>query len=170
MGAGKTSAAVHLSSNHGFQYLRYSQVLSQWLAKDLVTKGQLQEVGWEVMAGGMQSELNRRLIAEIKPDTDVAVDGLRHTLDFESLTNSFPSSFQLLYIDSPSKERFERLNRLGRYVDLCSFEAADSHPVEQHIESLREIAAVVVPNDRSLQDFYAALDEVLQSIRRVGQT
>ena len=118
----------------------------------------------------MQSELNLRLIGEIKAGTDVAVDGLRHPLDFESLTNSFPSSFQLLYIDSPPKERFERLNRLGRYVDFSSFDASDSHPVEQQIESLRGVAAVVVPNDRSLQDFYEALDELLQGIRKVGQT
>jgi dephospho-CoA kinase len=140
------------------------------MARDSPTKGQLQEVGWEVMGGGMQSELNLRLIGEIKAGTDVAVDGLRHPLDFESLTNSFPSSFQLLYIDSPPKERFERLNRLGRYVDFSSFDASDSHPVEQQIESLRGVAAVVVPNDRSLQDFYEALDELLQGIRKVGQT
>ena len=122
MGAGKTSTARHLSSKHGFQYLRYSQVLSEWQAKAPESKARLQEVGWEVMARGLQAELNLRLIEQIMPDVDVAVDGLRHPLDYESLRNSFLSSFNLLYIDSPPKERFERLNRLGRYADFGSFD------------------------------------------------
>src|SRR6266849_8986739 len=81
IGAGKTSVAKYLNSRHGFQYLRYSQVLSEWMASDPESKAHLQEVGWKVMAGGMQAELNRRLIEEIKPGSDVAVDGLRHPLD-----------------------------------------------------------------------------------------
>src|SRR5580704_4518075 len=101
IGSGKTSAAKYLNSKYGFQYLRYSQVLSEWLAKAPESKSHLQEIGWEVMHGGKQTELNRRLIAQIKPRGDIAVDGLRHPVDYESLRNSFLSSFRLVYIDSP---------------------------------------------------------------------
>src|SRR5216684_724348 len=83
IGAGKTSAAKYLNTKHGFQYLRYSQVLAEWMATDPESKAQLQKVGWQVMAGGMQTELNRRLIAQVTPDADFAVDGLRHPLDFD---------------------------------------------------------------------------------------
>src|SRR4051812_28167658 len=91
MGAGKTSVAKYLSETHGFQYLRYSQVLVEWLAKDSESRTHLQEIGWKVMAGGMQSELNQRLIGHIIPQGDVVVDGLRHHIDYESLRNSFLS-------------------------------------------------------------------------------
>src|SRR6266852_2298657 len=82
IGSGKTTVGKYLESRYGFQYLRYSAVLSDWLAKDPESKAQLQKVGWDVMAGGTQAELNRRLVEQIMPDSDVAVDGLRHTLDY----------------------------------------------------------------------------------------
>lgn len=165
IGAGKTSAGMYLQSRFGFQYLRYSLVLSDWLAKDPESKSHLQDIGWEVMAKGMQAELNRRLIEQIKPSADVAVDGLRHPLDFESLKECFGASFRLLFVDSPLKERWKRKMTQSRYATLESFEAADSHPVEQQIESLRAKAGFILPNEGSLQDFYAALDKAIVMFR-----
>src|SRR6266699_5475471 len=126
IGSGKTTVGKYLEATHAFQYLRYSAVLADWLAKDPESKAHLQEVGWEVMAGGMQAELNRRLVAQIKPNADVAVDGLRHPLDYETLSKSLSPSFRLLFIDSLPQLRFERLNKKGKYADTASFEAADS--------------------------------------------
>lgn len=168
IGAGKTSAGRYLRERHGFHYIRYSQVLSEWLAKDPEGKGRLQEIGWTVMAGGMQGELNRRLIAQIAPDADCAVDGLRHPLDYESLKNSFASSFHLLYIYSPPRQRWDRKKTQTRYASYDDFEAADSHPVEQQIESLRANASLVLSNESSLQNLYVALDEAVQRFRREG--
>jgi hypothetical protein len=86
IGAGKTSVSKYLSEVHGFYYVRYSQVLSEWRAENPDSKKHLQEVGWEVMEGGMQLELNARLIAQIPPQLECAVDGLRHPTDFDSLS------------------------------------------------------------------------------------
>src|SRR5216683_7965931 len=116
IGSGKTTVGRYLESRYGFQYLRYSAVLADWLAKDPESRAHLQKVGWEVMAGGMQAELNRRLSAEIKPKVDIAVDGLRHPLDYETLAKSFSASFHLLYIDSRARIRFARLNHKGKYA------------------------------------------------------
>jgi dephospho-CoA kinase len=96
IGAGKTSVGKYLSSAHGFHYTRYSQVLSDWRATDPESKPHLQVVGWEVMAGGMQAELNARLISQLPAERDCAVDGLRHFLDYESLKSAFSSHFHLL--------------------------------------------------------------------------
>ncbi len=168
IGSGKTTVGRYLESRHRFQYLRYSEVLAEWLAKDPESKAQLQKVGWEVMAGGMQAELNRRLVGRITPDADVAVDGLRHPLDYNTLSDSFSASFHLLFIDSPPRLRFERLNRKGKYADFASFAAADSHPVEQQIDSLRVSATLVIRNEGSLPDLYAAVDEALLALRKEG--
>jgi dephospho-CoA kinase len=169
MGAGKTSAAMYLSSKHGFQYLRYSQVLAEWLAKEPGKKSRLQEIGWEVMAGGKQAELNRRLIAQIKADTNVAVDGLRHPTDRASLSDSFPDSFRLVYIESPPNVRWERLKGRGKYAGFASFQSADSHPVEQQIETLRASAARVLKNESTLEALYTELDGMLQEFRKEGR-
>jgi len=166
IGAGKTSAAKYLNTKHGFQYLRYSQVLAEWMAANPESKEQLQKVGWEVMAGGMQTELNRRLIAQVLPESDVAIDGLRHTIDQESLSETFSSSFHLLYIDSAAEQRSNHLNGKGRYTSRDIFDAADSHPVEQQIESLRTKADLVLRNEGSLQDLYTAIDKAIPDFRR----
>src|SRR5229473_3255358 len=170
IGSGKTTVGRYLESRYGFQYIRYSEVLAEWRAKDPESKAQLQKVGWEVMAGGMQADLNRRLIARVTPDADVAVDGLRHPLDYETLQNAFSHSFHLLYIDSPSRLRFERLNQKGKYADFASFTAADFHPVEQQIDSLRPNAALVLHNERSLPELYATVDEAIRNFRKEGQS
>lgn len=168
IGSGKTSVGKYLNSAHGFQYIRYSQVLSDWLATDPEAKAQLQEIGWEVMEGGKQMELNRRLIAQILPDVDVAVDGLRHPIDLESLSNSFPGEFHLLYLDSSAHDRWERLKGKGRYTNFAIFEAADLHPVEQKIEALRKNAERVISNSGSLQGLYQAVDAAIPDITKEG--
>src|SRR5712692_7473919 len=100
IGAGKTSAAKYLNTRHGFQYLRYSQVLAEWYGIAPENKAELQSVGREVMASGLQRELNRRLIAQIMPAGNAAIDGLRHIIDHESLCKALSASFHLVYIDS----------------------------------------------------------------------
>jgi hypothetical protein len=136
-------------------------VLAEWMAANPESKAQLQKVGWEVMAGGMQTELNRRLIAQVTPEANAAIDGLRHTIDQESLSKAFSASFHLFYIDSGTEQRWNHLNGKGRYTSRDIFDAADLHPVEQQIESLRLKANVVLRNEGSLQDLYSAIDKAI---------
>ncbi len=168
IGSGKTTVGKYLESRHGFQYLRYSAVLADWQIQDSERKDHLQTVGWEVMASGRQAELNRRLVGRILPERNVAVDGLRHPLDYETLSSSFPSSFHLLFIDSPAQLRFERLNAKGKYADIAAFKSADAHPVEQQIDLLRAKANLVIGNEGSLQDLYAIIDETVSRFRKEG--
>jgi len=166
IGAGKTSVGKYLESQHGFSYVRYSQVLSDWRAKDPESKAHLQVVGWEVMAGGMQTELNSRLISEVPAESNCAVDGLRHSLDFESLNAAFSPHFFLVYVNSPPEMRWRRLQ--GRYPTLDDFRSADSHPVEQQIEALRARAFSTLDNESSMKNLYSKVDDVLARIRTGG--
>src|SRR5664279_1988010 len=109
IGSGKSFAAHHLEQYFGFQYLRYSLVLADWFKADPAAKPRLQEVGWDVMSGDRQSELNRRLITLIDRKRDCAVDGLRHPIDYDSLKTEFVCQFALIYIDTPPEIRFGRL-------------------------------------------------------------
>jgi dephospho-CoA kinase len=167
IGAGKTSVGKFLATNHDFFYVRYSQVLSDWRVKDSGSKAHLQVVGWEVMGGGMQAELNSRLIAQIPAQGDCAVDGLRHSIDYESLTRAFPSHFCLLYVESPQETRWQRLRQ--RYPVFDDFQRADSHPVEQQIDSLRDTAFSILVNNGSLQELFSKVDGTLKAIQSGGQ-
>lgn len=169
IGSGKTSVAKHLNTAHGFQYLRYGQVLAEWLAHDTQDRSVLQRVGWEVMSGGMQAELNRRLISRIKPTGDVAVDGLRHPVDHESLKNSFLPSFRLLYIDGTPAGRWKHLEASGKYDNRVAFQEAESHPVEQHIDLLREKADFILSSDGPIEDLIKRVDAMILGIRKEGK-
>lgn len=118
----------------------------------------------------MQAELNNRLIAQIRSDRDVAIDGLRHPTDYQSLKNCSGNSFFLLYIDTARNYRWEHLKGHSRYKSLSEFEAADSHPVEQQIELLRANATRVIHNEGSLQDLYESLDETVRDLKKEGQS
>jgi dephospho-CoA kinase len=148
--------------------MRYSQVLAEWLAADPAATNQLQGIGWEVMAGGKQAELNARLLKKIGRDGDYAVDGLRHLLDHNTLSNTFTGHYHLLYIDSPPETRWRRVQERRGLASFAEFQAADSHPVEQQIPSLRAEAAVVLQNQGSLGELHTAVEQVLQRIRSGG--
>jgi dephospho-CoA kinase len=109
MGAGKTSAARYLGSKYGFRYTRYSQILHEWLGEGVSDQNQLQKLGWDVMAGGRQRELNSRLIAGLDRSRNAAIDGLRHRIDFESLSSTFQASFTMIFLEARAAVRFERL-------------------------------------------------------------
>jgi dephospho-CoA kinase len=155
MGAGKTSAAKYLSCEYGFQYTRYSQVLQEWLSSGVSDRDRLQQVGWEVMAGGLQGELNARVIAGLDRSRSAAIDGLRHWVDLQSLSSTFGASFEMIFLVARHDHRFERLQ--ARFSTLADFHAADSHPVEAHIDDLRPRASIVIPNDDSPEHLYQQL-------------
>lgn len=158
-GAGKTSAAKYLSSQYGFQYVRYSQVLQEWLSSGSADRDQLRTLGWEVMAGGQQVELNRRLIEALDPSRSAAIDGLRHQIDFECLSEAFSRRFQLIFLEARPEIRLERLR--SRFSTIKAFEAAETAPVEAHIDSLRLRASTTIANEGSAERLYRELDSWL---------
>ena len=107
IGAGKTAAAKYLASAYGFQYARYSQILQEWRGTP-PERAQLQKVGWETMEGGLQAELNDRLIGKIERGRSAAIDGLRHPVDFEKLFSAFGTSFRLIFLEAPLEDRYSR--------------------------------------------------------------
>jgi dephospho-CoA kinase len=162
MGSGKTSAASYLSAKYRFQYTRYSQVLQRWRGASSEDRDRLQQVGWDIMAGGLQAELNGRLIAALDRSRSAAIDGLRHMIDFESLSTTFGQSFALVFLEASEERRFERLGQ--RFDTFAAFQSADSHRVEAHIDSLRPFAALTISTDQSLENLYRRLDAWIAGI------
>ena len=150
MGSGKTSAAKFLSSKYQFQYRRYSQILLQWRGTSDQAPNQLQQIGWDVMGGGLQSELSARLIGSLDRARSAAIDGLRHRVDFDSLSSSFGSAFGLVFLEADEEVRYMRL--IHRFASRAAFQAADSHSVESYIDDLRPLANLTVSNETSMEN------------------
>jgi len=167
IGAGKTTAAEYLRTKYGFQYTRYSQILRDLHASKSPEPEGLQQFGWEVMAGGRQVELNAHLIAGLDRSQSAAIDGLRHPIDFQSLSYAFGASFRLLFLDAAAETRFRRKPRFSTYD---AFVAADSQPVEAHIDSLKFLACATLPNEESLRNLFDRLDNWLATCRTESGT
>jgi dephospho-CoA kinase len=118
------------------------------------------------MAGGLQAELNARVVAGIDRLRSAAIDGLRHLVDFQSLSSAFGESFEMIFLEARQERRFERLQT--RFSTRAAFEAADSHPVEAHVVDLQSQASIVILNDDSLEQLYKKLD-VWMAIRTPGE-
>ncbi len=163
IGSGKSEVAQCLRDRFGFQYLRYSLVLAEWYHADPSAKARLQELGWDVMSGDRQRELNRRLIGTIDPNADCVVDGLRHPIDYESLRDEYSERFSMIFVETPSEVRFERLR--GRFESYQTFEAADSHPVESKIELLKPFAATVLPGELPIEQLEPGIGKFVEELR-----
>lgn len=163
IGSGKTTAAEYLVKTHGFKYLRYSQVLAEWLGVDPADKKRLQEVGWEVMSGGKQKDLNAQLIARIDQKSRYAIDGLRHPTDYESLKSQFPLEFHLVFISCPKEIRWQRLSH--RFDTYEEFKAADSQPVELQLSSLEGLAKFRLDDIGVESKLFADLESIVDKLR-----
>jgi dephospho-CoA kinase len=160
IGSGKSDAAHYLEDKYGLQYLRYSLVLAEWQKADPAGKAGLQEIGWNVMGGDHQRELNDRLVAKFDPTRDVVVDGLRHPIDADCLFSVGRKAI-LLYIDTPVEDRFKRLRT--RFASWDEFMIADTHPVESHIEELKGRATALIDGAVLLEQFYKAIDDAVKA-------
>jgi dephospho-CoA kinase len=167
IGAGKTTAAAYLVKAHGFRYLRYSRVLAEDF-DGVKSRHGLQELGWRVMSGGLQSKLNALLVRRIRMSGDYVIDGLRHPIDYKSLKREFGRQFLLVYIAAPVALRFGRVKRRRRLRAMTEFKGVDRHPVERHIRLLRRKARALVQNTSTLGQLHRSLDRVLGEARRGG--
>ena len=168
IGAGKTTGALYLSKKYHVGYVRYSQVIAEWAAEPEGAKDRLQARGWEIMSKGLQAELNRRLLARIRPEESCAVDGLRHDTDERTLREAFGRAFFLIYVEATEGMRWSRTFSSGRFSDRTAFEEADLHPVERAVCSLRNHSFSVVENVGTLASYERALDVIINRIQRAS--
>jgi hypothetical protein len=120
------------------------------------------------MAGGLQAELNNRLIAGIDRSRSAAIDGVRHRMDFDSLSSNFGVLFRLFFLEASQQRRFDRVR--DRFRSFADFLAADAHPVESHIDGLKPLARLTISTEHSLESLYNQLDAWLAACAAGEQT
>jgi dephospho-CoA kinase len=162
-GAGKTTAAKYLAVTHGLSYLRYSEVLAEMSPNPTPDRKLLREFGWDIMSRGMQSTLNQKLLSKMQSGINYVIDGLRHPIDFETLSTRPP--FYLLYIDASPQIRWQRLSSRDKSITREEFAALEKHPVESYLPILKEKAYKTLLNEGHLTEFHAELDAAFSDIR-----
>ena len=110
---GKTTLAEYLRFKHGFKSLRYSQVIRNLYSCD-DDRAALQSLGSDIARSvEKQRQLSLEIIKEIEahPSANYVVDGLRHKIDFDTLSEHFGNRFTMFAIQSSFTNKFHRYNK-----------------------------------------------------------
>jgi len=164
--AGKTTLAEYLKFQFGFGVLRYSDIICK-LYHCAYDRAVLQSLGAEIAADPLrQKELSLSIIAEIEktPGRHYVVDGLRHQLDYDTLSQHFGDRFLMMYIDSTFTNTFRRYNKRRRPpLSKEEFQAVYNASSEHDIPLLMFTSqAVRVENNGTYQAYFDAVKEILR--------
>ena len=127
----------------------------------------LREFGWDIMSRGMQSNLNQKLLSKMQSGINYVIDGLRHPIDFETLSTRPP--FYLLCIDASPQMRWQRLSSRDKSMTWEEFPALEKHPVESYLPILKEKAYKTLLNEGPMTKFHADLDAGFSDLRTSGK-
>jgi uncharacterized protein YprB with RNaseH-like and TPR domain/predicted nuclease with RNAse H fold/dephospho-CoA kinase len=159
--AGKTTAATTLRER-GFAYARYSEVLADMLREQARPGDRcaLQELGEKIHRDPGQRWLSAQVLARVPADAKlVVVDGLRFPEDHAFFAERFGPNFLHLHIEAPREIRKQRYLAVG--LTEAEFERVTSHPVEDGVPLMANLAHMRLENSASLESFKA---RVVQAI------
>lgn len=170
IGTGKTTIAEYLRFKYGFESLRYSQII-QKLYSCGDGRSTLQTVGSSIAKSPeSQRRLSLEIIKEIEnhPNKNYVVDGLRHKIDFDTLSEHFGDRFTLFAIESTFANKFHRYNkRCTEPVSQEEFRAILSNEAEQDIMLLTMLCYTdqhIITNNKTFKDYFASVELKLREL------
>ena len=113
--------------------------------------------------------LAERAQRALPSDRNHVIDSIRHPAEVEALRAG--GDFLLLWVEAPPRVRFERSRARGRagdgedfarFEELEARELASGEAAAQQLLAVRELADLVIPNDGSLEELGAKLEEALR--------
>ena len=170
IGTGKTTLAEYLRFKHGFESLRYSQIIQRLYSCDN-GRSTLQVVGSSIAKKPeSQRQLSLEIIKEIEnhPEKNYVVDGLRHMIDFNTLSEHFGNRFTMFAIESTFANKFRRYNK--RSVEPVSkeeFQAILSNEAEQDIMLLTMLCYTdqhIITNNKTFKSYFASVELKLREL------
>jgi uncharacterized protein YprB with RNaseH-like and TPR domain/predicted nuclease with RNAse H fold/dephospho-CoA kinase len=163
--AGKTTAARLLESI-GFAYTRFSLIIDDEIEArgELPSRRTRQKVGLEINRTKGQRWLCERVLARVRDQTLIVVDGLRFRQDHAFLTERYGSRFLHLHIVAGTDLRRERYDRES--MGYGSFDQSDGDPVEREVDDLARLAGATIDNSSTIGDLESAVFEMVQGLDR----
>ena len=113
--------------------------------------------------------LAERAQRALPSDRNHVIDSIRHPAEVEALRAG--GDFLLLWVEAPPRVRFARSRARGRagdgedfarFEELEARELASGEAAAQQLLAVRELADLVIPNDGSLEELGAKLEEALR--------
>ncbi len=166
-GAGKGEFVDFLEAR-SFTVYSLSDAIRQELAVRGLseTRERMIEVGQEMRRQSGPGALAQRLVRQLQPDRNYAIDSIRHPVEVEILRHC-GQDFHLVWIDAKLETRFERMQARGRPGDpetvqeleqLEARERGSDDPNAQQLDRVQDEASFTLTNDGTLETFQAEIE------------
>ena len=167
---GKTTLSEYLCFKHGFKSLRYSQMIQKLYQCDN-SRTTLQRIGAEISQDAKkQKQLSLEIIKEIEahPNTNYVIDGLRHQIDLDTLSEHFGNRFTLLDIQAKFNNMYHRYNKRN-IIPLSreEFQEILDNQSEKDILSLRMYCYArnnIITNDKTYKSYFETIELKLKEL------
>ncbi len=169
-GAGK-GEVVGVLVARGFVALSLSDAIRNVLQeKGLEESRELMiETGNALRAEGGPGILAEKILERMVPETDYAIDSVRHPAEVEALRAS-GRAFRLFWVDADPAIRIERIRgrrrpgdpqTLEQLAELEGRERGSANPAAQQLDRVEEDATVRIENERDLPALQARVEAAL---------
>lgn len=167
---GKTTLSEYLCFKHGFRSLRYSQIIRKLYVCD-EGRSTLQYIGNEISRDIVkQRQLSLEIIKEIEshPNTNYVIDGLRHQVDLDTLSEYFGDSFTLLDIQATFNNMFSRYNKRNiEQISKEEFRSILANDAEKDIISLSMHCYAndnIIMNNKTYKSYFETVEIKLKEL------
>lgn len=167
---GKTTLSEYLRFKHGFKSLRYSQIIQKLYQCDN-SRSTLQRIGNEISKDSKkQKQLSLEIIKEIEahPDTNYVIDGLRHQIDLDTLSEHFDNRFTLFDIQATFNNMFHRYNKRNiKQLSKEEFKEILNDNAEKDIVSLEMYCYTrnnIIINDNTYKSYFETVELRLKEL------
>lgn len=176
IGAGKETVVQYLKKK-GFAIFSFSKMIRQEALKRgfAMDRASLEKVGDLIREEHGDEAIFAKLIMEKinkKRIKNASIDGIRQPWEIQEFRKH--GDFVLIAVDANQKTRFERTRKRGKPSDQTDFEKfkffdekeyfgkGNTH---QQIKKSMEMADFKIINNRTFEDLYRQIDEILKKIR-----
>lgn len=170
IGTGKTTLAEYLRFKHGFKSLRYSQVIQELYSCD-DNRDTLQSLGSNIARSvEKQKQLSLEIIRQIEanPNVNYVVDGLRHKIDFYTLSEHFGNRFTMFAIQASFTNKFHRYNKRNiQPISKEQFEKILCNEAEKDIALLTMLCYTdnnIIPNNKTYKEYFTSVELKLKEL------
>lgn len=173
IGSGK-EAIANFFREKGFCYLNISDEIRDEAEKRDISmeRTKLQDLGNELRIKEGMGVWTRRILKKMELEKNYIVDGIKNPGEVAELKKR--KDFVLIGVDSPEKQRFERLLRRGKSSDPKTWEdflevdkrdLGEDNPYGQQVSKCLSVADFLINNDKSLEFFNIKIEEAWLKIK-----
>lgn len=173
--SGKDTVADYLVKEKGFTHYSLSDVIRDEIRRrgQQVTRDTLVKTGTELRTRYGYQVLARRVLRKLKKGKNYIITSIRHSGEVAALRKN--KGFRLIFVDAPSRVRFNRMTARKRendpstYRDFLALERKESQTkgAGQQLGKCRECADLRINNAGSdISRLYKAVDKLIARMER----